>query len=143
MSKYNKYQQRVGVTGFSDMVESTIDLYCKEIEKSVPNIVEQAAKKCLQSIRVHIALAGIKDKDYSKSWKAKCEIKSPFYTGYRVYSEKRYRIAHLLEHGHAKVSPSGKPLGTRADAFPHLQYAEQDSVQFMENMFMKTIEGGS
>lgn len=139
--RYNKYQQRVGVTGFKDAIENTIDMYCKEIEESVPDVVEQSANKCLQSIRAHVAMAGINDKDYSRSWKKKCELKSAFYTSYRVYSEKRYRIAHLLEHGHIKVTKSGKVLGA-TKAFPHLIYAEQDSVQFLENMLKKTIQEG-
>jgi len=134
-SRYNKYAQRVGVSGFSDAVESTLDMYCKEIEKSVPNVVEQAAKKCLQSIRVHVALEGIRDKTYSKSWKATCELKSAFYTSYRVWSPTHYRIAHLLEHGHAKANGTGV-----TKARPHLSPAEAESIQFIENLFKKTIQ---
>lgn len=141
MAKRGKYDQRVNVTQFSDAVVNEIDLYCKELEQSVPDVVEKAADKCLQSIRVHVAAAGIKDKDYSRSWKKKTEIKSAFFTSYKIYSEKRYRIAHLLEHGHTKVSKSGKVLGT-TKAFPHLIYAEQESIQFLENLMKKTIQEG-
>lgn len=135
----NKYDRRVNVSNFSDAVQNTLDMYCKEIEKSVPDVVEQSAKKCVQSIKAHVAMAGIKDRTYSSSWKAKCELKSSFYTSYRVFSEKHYRVAHLLEHGHDKVSRSGKPLGTTR-AFPHLIYAEQESVQFLENKLKQTIQ---
>ena len=136
-----KYDRRVNVSNFSDAVQNEIDLYCKEIVKSVPDVVDKAATKCIQSIRAHIAMVGIKDKDYSKSWKKICELKSAFYTSYRVYSEKRYRIAHLLEHGHAKIGKDGEPLG-KTKAYEHLKPAEQESVQFLENLMKKTIQEG-
>jgi len=136
-----KYDRRVNVSNFSDAVQNEIDMYCKEITKSVPDAVDQAAKKCLESIRAHVAMAGIKDKDYSRSWKKICELKSAFYTSYRVFSEKRYRIAHLLEHGHTQVSKDGKVIG-KTRAFPHLIYAEEDSVQFLENLLKKNIQEG-
>lgn len=136
-----KYDRRVSVSNFSDAVQNQIDLYCKEVAASVPDAVDQSAKKCLESIKAHIAMAGINDKDYSKSWKKKCELKSAFYTSYRIYSKTRYRIAHLLEHGHTKVSKDGKVIG-KTKAFPHLIYAEEDSVQFLENLIKKTIREG-
>ena len=136
-----KYDKHVTVSNFSDAVQNEIDLYCKQITQSVPDAVDQAAKKCLESIKAHVAMAGINDKDYSKSWKKICELKSAFYTAYRVYSEKRYRIAHLLEHGHAKVTKDGKVIG-KTKAFPHLIYAEKDSVQFLENLLKKKVQEG-
>ena len=136
-----KYDKHVSVSGFSDAVQNEIDLYCKELVKSVPDVVNKAATKCIQSIRAHVAMVGIKDKDYSKSWTKVCELKSAFYTSYRIWSPKKYRIAHLLEHGHSKIGKDGKPLGM-TKAYEHLKPAEKESVQFLENLMKKTIQEG-
>ena len=62
------------------------------------------------------------------------------YMGARVqiYS-KQYRIAHLLEHGHTKVSRTGKPLGM-TKAFPHFAPAEKLAVSMLEQRIKQVIQ---
>ena len=135
MAKYNNH---VTVGDFKDAVENEIDMYVKELQKSIPDICKQAATKCVQSIRVHAVMAGIPDREYSRSWKKERITENAWGAYYRVWSPKKYRIAHLLEHGHTKVI-HGKVTGT-VRAYPHLCYAEQESIQFLENMLKKAIQ---
>ena len=135
-----KYDVHCHIGDFKDAVENQIDLYVKELQQSIPDIVEQAGRKCVQSIRANAVMAGIPDRQYAKSWKAEVITKNAWGTFMKVWSPKKYRIAHLLEHGHTKVI-HGKVTGT-VRAYPHLCYAEQEAVQFLENMLKKTAGGG-
>jgi hypothetical protein len=56
---------------------------------------------------------------YAKSWKARKTRETATNYQVTVYSSSRYRLAHLLEHGHAKRN------GGRVRAFPHIAPAEE------------------
>lgn len=55
---------------------------------------------------------------YSKSWGLRSEVKNDRAFSRWIYSEKRYRLTHLLEHGH--VGRNGK----RTKAFQHIEPVE-------------------
>ena len=55
---------------------------------------------------------------------------------YTIHNKTRYRIAHLLEFGHAKVN------GDRVAARPHIEPVEQKAMTDFENEIRKGIENG-
>ncbi len=56
---------------------------------------------------------------YAKSWKTKVTAEDSQGLDLVVYSPSRYRIAHLLEYGHARRN------GGRVRAIPHIAPAEE------------------
>lgn len=141
MGRLSKYSVHCHVGDFKDAVQNEMDLYIKEIQGSVPNVVELSAKRCVQFIRAYAAIAGFKDVKYGKSWKAEPIMKNAWGAYYKVWSPKHYRIAHLLEFGFNRKDKHGNPIGTQK-GYPHLKPAEEDAVQFLEDLLKKTIEGG-
>ena len=140
MGSLGKYDVHCHVGDFKDAVQNQMDLYIKEVQKSVPNVVELSAKRCVQFIRVYASTAGFHDKKYGKSWKAEMITKNAWGAFYKVWSPKHYRIAHLLEYGrHTSVGSNGKPIGVTR-AYEHLKPAEEDSIQFLEDLLKKTIQ---
>lgn len=134
------YDRHCKVTGFQEIVQKEIEQYIRDIQDDIPDIVEKTGKKCVQSIKAHVVMAGIQDRGYGSSWKVKVIDRNKFLgTFITVHSPKRYSIAHLLEHGHDVKNKSGKVIGS-AKAFPHLRYAEGDAELFLENSLMKLIQ---
>ncbi|MBS4750324.1 HK97 gp10 family phage protein [Carnobacteriaceae bacterium zg-ZUI78] len=68
---------------------------------------------------------------YSKNWKKKV-AKNGHIT---IYNEKEYRIAHLLEFGHAK-----RGGGRHVDAIVHIEPIETFVINAFEDAFKKRVE---
>lgn len=73
--------------------------------------------------------------DYAKSWGVTRE-KGAFgeNTKYIVHNKKRYRLTHLLEHGH--VTANGK----RTKAIPHIKPVEEQVIRDYEKQVREAIE---
>ena len=70
---------------------------------------------------------------YAKSWRTKKTKESSTDLEVTVYSPTRYRIAHLLEHGHAKRG------GGRVAARPHIAPAEEVAITQMEQEIQREL----
>lgn len=112
---------RINVDQLAVEVVHELEAYRDATVDIVEYAVKKTAKETVEDIRENIKEAGIQGSgEYAKGWKAK---KTPFgkHWGYAmtIYNKDKYRIAHLLEHGHAKRN------GGRVKAYPHLKPAEE------------------
>ena len=72
---------------------------------------------------------------YAKSWTSKVTAESSDNIKVTVYSPKKYQLAHLLEHGHAKRG------GGRTKAQPHIAPAEEKAEKKLEEDIRWALEG--
>ena len=96
----------------SELLEEYADVTAETLKTAVNN-AGNLAKKEIQ------ATAPKQTGQYAKSWKARKTRETSTNYQVTVYSSSRYRLAHLLEHGHAKRN------GGRVRAFPHIAPAEE------------------
>ena len=75
--------------------------------------------------------------EYSKSWSTRKTEESSTSITYTVHSRKRYRIAHLLEKGHAKRG------GGRVKAFPHIAPAEEEGAEQLLRDIERDLKKGA
>ena len=111
---------------FGTQLSEILDEFKTEVIEAVNDAAEETAK----DTRDYLKTAGsFQDRSgkYRRSWTYK---KEPMMLGrvkYVVHAKKpHYRLAHLLEHGHALKG------GGRARAFPHIEDAEKRAQEVFE-----------
>lgn len=92
------------------------------------DVVDAAAEETSQDIVNELRATSPKQDGpqggkYRKSWK----YVRVGYCSYKVYSDKQYRLTHLLEHGHALRN------GGRSKAIPHIGPVEKEYVEKFRN----------
>ncbi|WP_026499321.1 HK97 gp10 family phage protein [Butyrivibrio sp. WCD2001] len=108
----------------------------KEYERLTTDDMKKAVKKAGQTARKQISATAPKNTGiYSKSWAVKTTKEFSDSIEVTVHSRNRYRIAHLLENGHAKRG------GGRVAARPHIKKAEETAVKQLEKDIKDALGG--
>ena len=123
---------RVSIQGMGDAIQKMLDAYRDEAIEGTNEAVIAAGEKVVSEIE---AGAPKRTGTYAGSWVSKVTQQTTFGTHVTVYSPTRYRIAHLLENGHAKRG------GGRVAGRPHIAPAEQKGIQQLEEDIQKALEG--
>ena len=122
----------------ASLIAKEIENYSEEIEEKLRDTIEEVANEALQSLRNDPVVKGFDGTGkYAKSFYIKDLYKSRgrnkgFYK--LAIHNKKYRIGHLLEYGHAKAG------GGRTRAFPHWTNA-QKIADTLEDRLREVIEG--
>ena len=122
---------------FADVLGDVIQQYSDEVVKSLPDAVEKAADEGLKALKSNAA-AQVGGTKYKSSFKKKTTNSSPTKPEITIHSSK-YRIAHLLEHGHVIKNQTGRVYGVTA-ARPHWQPAEEEAIKTLEEEIQKKVE---
>ena len=91
-------------------------------------------KSCNKTKKKIQADAPVKTGKYKKSWAVKTTKENSNAMEVTVHSRNRYRLAHLLEFGHAKRG------GGRTRAFPHIAPAEAAAAELLEKEVEKALK---
>lgn len=117
----------------SKEIKKILDEEAERVREVVNNSVEKVADAAVKELQDS---SPKKTGKYAKGWKKKEE---QFATGSKsatIYNDKRYRLTHLLEYGHATVN------GGRVAAHPHVAAVEQKVIKDFEDELRKGIENG-
>lgn len=99
------------------------------LQESLTQAVKQAAKETATDIRDDIRASAPHGKSgrYARSWRTRVTEETPTSITYTVHAgPDGYRLAHLLEFGHAKRG------GGRTKAISHIRPAEERGIQEFE-----------
>jgi len=100
----------VGVENFEKQVRELLREYGIEARELLNEAIPEAADICVKMIRSNSKKA---TGNYARDWTKKEQFYRGMGTSYVVYNKKRYRVAHLLEHGHRVANKYGA-YGTTA-----------------------------
>ena len=125
--------RRVSVDGLADAVMEGLREYAALATDDVKKAVREAGKTVKQEIS---ATAPRDTGAYAKSWAIKSVKETSDSLEVVVHSKKRYRLTHLLEHGHAKRG------GGRVAGRPHIAPAEQKGIEQLEREIEGSLRNG-
>ena len=123
---------RVSVDALTAAVMEQLDEYRELATEDMKKAVRDAGKTVKTEINNS---APVLTGRYAKSWKSKTTAESYSDIEVTVYSPKRYMLAHLLEHGHAKRG------GGRVRAIPHIKPAEETGEEQLERDLIRALKG--
>ena len=106
----------VSVDQLANAINAAHQEYATLAASDMKKCIADAGKTIRKEIRSH---APKESGQYGKNWRVKKMAEDSQTVEYIVYSPKRYFLAHLLEHGHAKRN------GGRVSARPHIAPAEE------------------
>ncbi len=120
---------------------TSIDNLAEEVMKGLQEYCEladdemkKAVRKTATSVKKEIsANAPKRTGAYAKSWTSSKVRETSHNLQMTVHSRNRYRLAHLLEKGHAKRG------GGRVEGHPHIAPAEKNGEELLENLIRKAI----
>ena len=123
---------KVAIGGLGSAIEKMLDEYSELTTESMKEAVKNAGAE----VREEIMEKAPRDTGkYARSWKNKVTLENSHAMQVTVYNKDRYRLAHLLEHGHAKRG------GGRVRAYPHIAEAEEHGNARLEADIKKALEG--
>lgn len=128
------------MTDISKEVHDILDEYTESVNVEVKKTINEVAKEACDQVKQN-AKAAFKSHSsdpYWKSWKVKKVSENATSVNLVIHS-KKYRIAHLLEHGHVKVV-NGKARGF-VQGKPHIKPAEEWAERQLDKRVKIAIEG--
>ena len=124
--------QKITIADLSEAVREQLESY-RDIAIEAMN---EAVKDVGDTVKKEIAANAPKDTGkYARSWKVSETAHTALGIEVTVHSPSRYRIAHLLEHGHAKRG------GGRVQAYPHIAAAEEAGEKKLVEDLEKALGG--
>ena len=122
---------KLKIDDLADAIQEELEAYRDNAIEATNEAVKAAGETVVKEIAANAPGSG----NYAKSWVSKVTEETTFGLHVTVHSPSRYRIAHLLEHGHAKRN------GGRVQAFPHIAQAEAAGEKQLEEDIRKALEG--
>ncbi len=122
---------RISVDSLADTIMEQLDEY-KDL---AVDEMKKAVKSAGKTVKTEIEKTAPGTGKYAKSWASRTTAESSSDIEVTVYSPRRYRIGHLLEHGHAKRN------GGRTRAFPHIAPAEAKGEDQLMDDIEKALKG--
>lgn len=124
----------IGINGLASAIAKEMEEYRQDATDGLKQEIKKVAKECKNEIQQNAPkLTG----DYKKSWRVKEAYESAEGIRVVVHSKNEYRLAHLLEYGHAKRN------GGRVEGKPHIQPAEQHAEEKLMKKVKVVIRGGN
>jgi len=128
---------KVAVDDLARLIAKDLAEYSEEVELIVKDTIDAVAKEALDTLKSEPILKTLDGTgEYAKSFYISNQFKSKGKNkgAYKlILHNKKYRIGHLLEYGHAKA------IGGRTRSFPHWGKA-QKIVDNLENRIKEAIE---
>lgn len=117
----------IDVSHLAHEISNMLSTYSKEVAEKIDISSERIAKAAVKKLKA----SSPKDSgNYAKSWRLDSEGAYGQTKNRIIYvKEPHYRLAHLIEHGHARAG------GGRTQGKPHIRPVEQEVMkEFMEEV---------
>lgn len=117
-------------------MQKILSQYGDEIIDEVSETIPKIAEETVEDIKDN-AIKLFDGNEYSNDWGIEHVNTSRVSTSTIIRNKEHYRLAHLLEKGHAKVN------GGRVEGRPHIKPAEDKAVKKLEDKIQEVIKNAS
>lgn len=124
---------RVSIGDMASAISQQLEEYARLTTEGMKTAVTRAGNTVRGEIK---ETAPVRTGAYAKSWAVKKTAESSNSLEVTVHSRNRYRLAHLLEFGHARRG------GGRVAARPHIADAEKKGIEELEQEIERCIRNG-
>lgn len=123
------------VADLENAIMKELQEYKQEVTDGLKQEVAEVAKECVADIK---QMAPKRFGKYRRSWRATVAYEGSDDIRIVVHSVKHYRLAHLLEHGHA--GPGGTSKGS-SSPIPHISIAERRAAEKLFKKVKVVVKG--
>lgn len=126
---------KINIDQLASEVMKNLEIYQGNTVDTVTKAVQETAKETVAELN-RTSPKSPEGGDYAKSWDKKRDknIRGKWYMSMTVYSkDPEYRLTHLLEHGHAKVT------GGRVRGKPHIKVAEDNALMRIHAKLVRNL----
>jgi len=123
----------IRVDQLASEIARTVREYTDAVSEGVAEVVDETAEQCKKELQ---ASSPKKSGKYAKAWTVKKEGRHRYVKRTIHVKAPHYRLAHLLEKGHAKVN------GGRVAGIPHIAPAEAKYNKLLEERIIDVVERG-
>lgn len=129
-------RKRIKPVDLSVTVSQILEDYGAEVGEILDEAIIDTAEDAVHKLRAvqRFAPDGNPTGAYSASWTMEPMRVSRYQISYLIYNENHYRLAHLLEYGHAKAN------GGRVSAYPHIAKINTEINVELVRRFMRRLE---
>lgn len=122
----------IGVDALANTISATLQQYKDALVDDVNEAAKETGKSVVKDIKQR-ALDAYGSKGYADSWRVdKLKVRNRNAETYIVHSDD-YRIAHLLEKGHATVN------GGFVKGRPHIAPAEEKGIETFQELLREKV----
>ena len=112
------------------VIVAELKAYAEQVTEDVKKSTKDAADFCLNEVKKNSPTFTGK---YKAGWKKLNSFENSTEIRMTIYNRPEYRLAHLLEHGHAKRG------GGRVEAKPHIAPAEEATEKMFEQKVLMRV----
>lgn len=129
-------RKKIQPVDLSATVSQILEDYGADVGEILDEAIIDAAEDAVHKLRAvqRFAPDGSPTGAYSASWTMEPMRVSRYQISYLIYNENHYRLAHLLEYGHAKAN------GGRVSAYPHIAKVNTEINVELVRKFMRRLE---
>ena len=131
---------KVSIDNVADAITDILDEYSGNIELAMKDTIKKAGKEAAKELRA-TSPKRPGGGSYAKGWTSKVTLDSSAKTEVVVHNKTEYRLAHLLENGHAMVTKGGRTVGF-VQGQPHIKKVEEKATAELEAKITEIIRRG-
>lgn len=125
--------KKVSLNNLGQAIAAELEAYAQDVQENISVGVSEITKEITEELKNDPIVPTLSGK-YKKSFYFKKLAEGHNYVRF-VVANKRYRLTHLLERGHAKTN------GGRTRAFPHWKPAEDKLNKKMQELIERAAKG--
>ena len=114
--------KKVGVINMDKAIAEILNEYGDEVYQVLGQAVDEVSEAAVQKLQAGGSFGGTGA--YKRDWTSTDEPKGRFSKKRIVHNADHYRLAHLLEKGHAIRNGTGRTYGS-VKAYPHIKPVEE------------------